>query len=289
MSQPTCHVCAKPTDAAICHDCTDQAVHAVKDLPSLIRELATVRARQTRVYKAGGRMHEPDQDWRGSEHALRQTVMPVDLDASALLTDTIALWQSYRWITSRAGAVAMRNRDDAADVHRVVMRGHRKALRAVDRSPSAFYAGPCHAMITEPVETLVNDTIYVQMITQRCERDLYAWPGSEGQIRCDGYRSDRPGDEGCRTLHSAADREKWLAAAVHESLVTIDELLAALPSLFPTYPQPPRSVALAWVRQGRLFVHGVRANADETFRGSDLLDLVEAYKPKRFATRRKAG
>lgn len=201
---------------------------------------------------------------------------------------TRSLAELVRWLLAHADTIRL---DEAAgEIHRDIVGLRDDLLRAVDRSPSPFYAGPCHAQTTEPTTTTRDGTIYVQTVSRRCERQLYAWPGAK-EIRCDGYRSSEPGDEGCGAVHTFAERDAWLRDAVEEALLTIDEMASVLPRMFKAYPQPPRSVMHAWVRQGRLVAHGLNHAGQPTFTGADMLELIARYRPKTFAPRpgRKAA
>jgi hypothetical protein len=147
-------------------------------------------------------------------------------------------------------------------------------VAAVDRTASRIYAGPCHALVEGAGEFTRGG---------RCQRDLYAKPGVD-EIRCDGHRAD---GEGCGAVHTTDERRDWLINALSGALVGLDEMLSALPHLFPDLTRPPRGVVSSWINQGRLMAHGCNATGEPTFVGGDVLNLIKAYKPHKFAPRRK--
>jgi hypothetical protein len=317
MTRSQCLVCARPTDAFLCMDCSSDLKDVFADLPDLAEAVADLASRQSRVYRASRRVRTPDQDWRGSEHALRPSPWPVDLDAAALLTEagnTLTTWARHlaesrgatvpdmrtdahtldasprmlaelvRWMLTHHDAIRM---DEAADEIQRELTGLRDRMRRmVDRAPSAFYAGPCHATVTEPVVEERGGTIYSHVITHRCERDLYAWPGREGEIRCDGYRSRTPGDQGCGAVHSAGEREQFLLDSIEDALVPLEVLRDVTKGKRPLLrlTWPPNATVRSWRFRGQLPVRYLDQQGRELFRGGDVLDLLTEWNEREQST-----
>lgn len=296
-----CQVCDAKADGFACRHCLTTLERAIGDMTSLMHEVSVVATRQTHVYRAGGPSKKPEEPpaepertipaWlrsRDGRIALRPTQMPVDLDAADLLWvagNTLSTWTRHiaasrdlelptaeemiGWLLTNVETVRW---DEAAgQIIEEITGLHRDLERAVDRSPSRIYAGPC----------------------AECKVDLYApWrPGSdefddrdEKEFTCDGYRSP---EDGCGETYTWSARRPWLASEIRGAMVTIDALIDALPDLFPDLPVPPQASFRGWVRDGRLMDHGRDRVGDLLFIGGDVLDLVERYKPKRFAPRRR--
>lgn len=380
MTKPICRACqAGVEDAFLCEGCTTQLERTLADLPGLINDVATRVVRQTRTYRASGRRREPDQDWRGAEHALRQTPEMVDFDASALLAEvrnSLTTWARHimesrgldivlgtanatmagpacaahahdfsvdgcglqpeqckqlhpghvhdysrkgcahdrdpetgelictllhcehescavirhgeltgiaatlvRWFMSDRVLGAIRQDEAAAQFCAAMDDLHAVLDKAVDRAPSALYAGPCHATVIEVHSEERNGTVYVTTSTGQCQRDLYTWPNAE-EIVCNGYRSDTAGDQGCGAVHSLAEREHWLRAAVDDALLPLATWQTALPKLLPQLTWPTRSTWWRWLQAERLTARSVDRSATELYRGGDLVDLVRAEQPR---------
>ena len=186
--------------------------------------------------------------------------------------------QLASWFIQRRDSIRL---DEAAgELHGDITGLQRRLLRAVDRSPSRLYAGPCHADVEHVISEEHDGTVYTRRMP-RCQRDLYAAANAK-MIVCDGWRGD---GEGCRSVHSWGSRKKWLQGEVEDALLPLSELIAAMPDIFPHLPKPPKTVVQAWVRQGRLIAQTVTAGGIELYRGGDLVDLVRQYRPKTFAPR----
>lgn len=298
-----CGVCeAEAGGAFLCKPCLNQLERDIGDMTSLMHEVSVVATRQANVYRAARRA-EPDAEvadldeeyaWRlarirphlrskDGRVTLPSTALPIDLDARELLydindtllaaacdlgADEISSRDVVAWLLTHINDV--RFYEDAARLYDELTYIHRRAEHAVDRSPERFYAGPCLAEHPD---------------TGRCERDLYVKPGAE-EITCDGYKGD---ETGCGASHSFGDRREWLTDALDAALVTIDDMLAALPILFPNLRVPRRHAVNSWIRDQRILPHGRNHVGKPTFVGRELLDLIEAYKPLPYAPRRRKG
>jgi hypothetical protein len=306
MSRP-CLVCQADNTAFLCKPCLGEVRRAIAEMPSLRHEISMLATGQTKVYRANGRP-DPNTDieaWDAEEKripswlrskqgrvTLPTTAGMVNLHARDLLTeaDTALIGWARHLAESRGIELAVTDRtqldgwlltnvdtirwDEAAgEMHTELTRLQHRMTRAVDRAPSRRDAGPCHAPLTD---------------NTRCQRRLYAWPGAE-EIICDGYRPaadlEVSYDVGCGARHSETDRDDHLRESLTTALVTIPELLDALPKLFPGYPRPGRGVAQSWVTNGRIFKRGTNHVGEDLFLGSELLHLVETYRPRGYAPR----
>lgn len=327
----TCTVCAAKTSAFLCNTCTRQLTDAFDALPALVNEILTAMTRQARVYRSTSRRRQPDPDWRGSDHALIATPLPLDVDASDLLHragNELTTWARHlaetrgvelpplttgpvvthdvyvtvvrnRWrvhreprivrgVQQRTDAALVRwllehrdaiRHDEAADqIHAAITKLRDDILAAIDRSPSPLYAGPCHTTSSQPFTEVRGGTIYVQVTEQKCERQLYAWPGAE-TIKCDGYRVRELGDEGCGAEHTFAEREEWLIDSIEDALIPLETLHAVTRGKRPmiSLTWPPHATVRSWRFRGRLAVRHLDHGGRELFRGGDVLDLVRDW------------
>lgn len=297
-----CGVCeAEAGGAFLCKPCLNQLERDIGDMTSLMHEVSVVATKQAKVYRAARRA-EPDTEaadldeeyaWRlarirphlrskDGRITLPSTALPIDLDARELLydindtllaaacdlgADEISSRDVVAWLLAHINDV--RFNEDAARLYDEITYIHRRAEHAVDRSASRIYAGPCHAALADGTQ---------------CDRDLYLKLGAE-EIRCDGHRGD---ETGCGTVHVYADREEWLRDHLEGALVTVDDMLAALPRLFPKLTVPRRGSINGWITNGRLVAHG-NHYGEPTFVGGELLDLIRSYKPHSYSPRRRAS
>lgn len=336
----TCRVCSADTNAFLCASCSKQLSDAFEKLPGLTDEVVTAMTRQTHVYRTTSRRRRTaEQDWRGSEYALRSTPTPGDLDAGALLSrvgNTLSTWARHlaesrgteipplhtaaivvtdvyvtvvrnRWRILREPRIvreprqrtqaalvrwllehrdAIRHDEAAEQIHADILRLRDDMLAAVDCAPSPLYAGPCQATVSEPLTEMRNGTIYIHVVTRKCERQLYAWPGAES-ITCDGYGSREPGDEGCRTQHGFPEREEWLLDSIEDALVPIDTLHDVTRGKRPmiSLTWPPHATVRSWRFRGQLAPRRVDRGGREWFRGGDVLDLVRDWNERERAKR----
>lgn len=201
------------------------------------------------------------------------------------------------WLADRVQS--LRYDEAGKEAHRRLIAVRHKLLRAVDRSPSRVYAGPCDGK---------DDN------GQRCGRPLYAMfnpfrvrdndeadeTGTERVVVCDGWRmiGDKewdPADHGCGAEYTAAERRYWLEAELADKLDTIGYWMYWLPKVMHDLPTVPESVMRSWTRElgpqkrARLVPHSVNRDGDPLFRGGDVMDLMARYKPKRYAPRPNRG
>lgn len=212
--------------------------------------------------------------------ALSSTPMPVDLSMSDLLWvagNTLSTWTRHVaefrgldlptprgmvvWLTGHASA--FRFDVDGPQAFDELTHLHSQLMRAVDRSPSRIYVGPCHAALDNG----------------KCQRDLYAKPGA-AEIVCDGFATEDATDIGCQTTHTAAERRSWLVDELEDALVPLETLKAAIPQLYPDRKRPTPSTWRSWQFRRRLVPYGVDIHGQELYRGGDVLDLISAMPPK---------
>lgn len=298
-----CRVCKATTSGFLCRTCTRELAKAIGDMPSLMHELSIVATKQARVYRANGRPADDSAEherWvlehemlpamlrsREGRSALTPTASPINLAARDLLWDagnTLSTWARdiaehhgaelptaetlLAWLLTNVEAV--RFQPAAEQIHDEITDLHRRMISAVDRSPSRIYAGPCHTGLAG---------------TARCQRPLYAWPGSL-VITCDGYDPKKPADSldvGCLATHTVIDRKQWLLDELEHALLPLDTLRAALPALFPQLVMPAAATWRSWGMRRRLTVKSVSLGGEPLYRGGDVLALVrdlEARRPK---------
>lgn len=241
-------------DEYLCRSCVRHAERVLADLPSLVRDLETTVTRQTRTYRASARgAQSPDEDWRGSAHALPATPLPVDLTASErgrtvceLLfewTDYLATWHGVKGmpiyarympltqlVPSAVGVLLrfadwMRSNEQGPDLANAVQCIRRDLRAIVDCRPERLYAGPCDA-----------DLGYAPELGYRCQQHLYRQWGHD-EIACDGHRQQpRAGrwySSGCGTIHTSQQRREWLRADVESRLLPLRLVWESLYELVP--------------------------------------------------------
>ena len=296
-----CQVCTADTDAFLCRACLNEIDRAIGDMTSLMHEVSLVATKQTNVYRSSGR---PDSQQRETEAwneeqaqiaawlrskdgrvALPSTALMVNLDARELLWvagNTLSGWTRHlaesraTETPTAAGMIgwlltyveSIRWDEAAGEMHDEITSLHRDLERAVDRSLDRVFAGPCTGEVAEGVQ---------------CGLDLYfAGPKAES-IKCDGWRS--PGQEGCGATYTITERREWLIGSLDDALVTVDDMLNALPSLFPELMIPRRHSVNSWIRDKRIISHGKNYVGEPTFVGGELLALIRAYKPHKYGPR----
>lgn len=290
-----CRVCSAETSAFLCRPCLGEVERAIGDMPSLLHELSIVATGQANVYRANGKGDDIEavERWETEQHdipawlrsregriTLPQTRPMIHLGARELMWEignTLSTWAMHLaesrgirpgdeawptaddlapWLLRKVDAIRW---DEAADqIHDEVTYVHRQATRAVDRSPSRIYAGPCHAVGEDG----------------RCERDLYAWPGSD-EVVCDGHRGD---EIGCESVHTAAERLEWLIDSIEDALLPLAQWQQALPRMFPELHWPPRQTWWRWAEPGgryqRIYAQSRDRVGIDLYRGGDVLDVV---------------
>jgi hypothetical protein len=193
-----------------------------------------------------------------------------------------------QWLLGNLDAIRL---DEAAgEILTEITQLRADLMRAVDNSPSPFYAGPCHAMTDEIVTSVRAGTVYVTTVRRRCELDLYAWVNpwdterDDAKIVCRGRRSV---EDGCGTVHTVADRQDWLLDSIEDALLPIEVWRLALPTMVDSLEWPHRSwwSLLADPSRPRRILPKTVIDGVEFFRGGDLLDWVEREQPRIKAAR----
>lgn len=304
-------------DAVICRPCTDELERAIGDMTSLLHEVSLLATRQTRVYRAAP-PPGPDDELAGleEEYAHRQAAIPawlrsrdgritlprtpdmINLGARDLLADaydTLLTWAStigadeisskrvVAWLLTNINDA--RFHEEAAMMHDEITYLHRRMERAVDRSPSRVYAGPCEnkeCLQPNSDGQLVPTDLYAPWAPASAE-DEHADERNEKEFTCDGHRTN---GVGCGQAYTWAARRPWLIETIRTSRVTVDDVIAALPCLFPDAPMPPRMSIMGWIRDGRLMADGGNNVVGEPlYPGGRFLELIANYKPKKYAPR----
>lgn len=157
---------------------------------------------------------------------------------------------------------AFRWDETGPDAHQQLTAMHLRMVRAVDRSASRVFAGRCDAEIDGG----------------RCTEPLYAWPGSDKTVVCDGYRpvferadpkQPRLAPNPCRAEHSRTGRVAWLIEVAGGQLYPMDFWAEHLPPLLPELRWPTRTTWAKWAAK-----MDARAVIDEVplFRGDDVIE-----------------
>lgn len=183
------------------------------------------------------------------------------------------------WLADRINAV--RYDEAGPDMHAELTALRRHLAHLVDRAPSYVYAGPCHATLLDTGQRC--DQALYAAFSPWAKRDDRAQP-DERVIACDGFRPanlhDDPNDPtptgtGCGAEHTIEDRTEWLIAELHDQLRTLDFWQRWLPQLLPSLAWPSRSTWWRWRETRRLEAKTITPDAEELFRGGDLIELVE--------------
>lgn len=246
----------------LCRKCQHRAEKALGDLPALTRDLEHVTvARQDHIQHASsGKARTPDEDWRGSTHALVRTPWPADVNASQRGRDVLELlfeWADHiaHWYDQRGMplftqhrpltelvpyAVAMilghsdwmRTAEQGPDLANAIHCIRRDLRRIVDVRPARLYAGPCNA-----------DLGYGDGLGYTCGLSLFRQWGAD-DIACDAHQpSGAVGwwpSTGCEHTHLAADRTEHLRASVEEHLLPLRLLWESL------YLLEPKASGIDW-------------------------------------------
>lgn len=189
------------------------------------------------------------------------------------------------WLLKNIDAIQF---DEAAPVIYIELTGmHRRMTRAVDRSPSRLYAGPCQADLDGK---------------DRCKAELFSWPPPrfdddterlrwerDNPILCDGYKPPLTDPKkvwhgGCQTHHERADRRTWLLDDLEDRLLPWSMLEDALPSVATHLQWPTRTT---WWRWRKLVPAKTVIDGVEFFRGGDVIDLCRREQQRIKGNQRK--
>lgn len=238
----TCAVCAAPTDATICHGCTNGLAVDLGQAPTLLRELDTTRYRLARLGGHGGAGDTP-LPWHE----------PASLAARQL---TAELWGWARVVHEELDhevpidpATYLERRVDgirimpwAGDLHARVTELIRAGWRAIDRPEQRYYAGPC---------------------SETCDTRLWFAAGQIA-ITCPT----------CRSRWLAQERRDWLLAAARDVEAPAVEIASALSLM--TGRRLTASTIRVWVHRGLLVAVGERDGA-KLYRLGDVLDVLTRH------------
>lgn len=299
MTDVRCKVCDAPTgdDAWLCRGDTSHLEVVLAELPTLLDELSVTLTRQdhiSRVSSSGRRAapERPDDRPEDEPHlGVKEQGSPMHLGAAAAFDDaddTLGTWachiaehravpldlpagrsQAARCALWLLRHVASLRLDEAVgELYDEVTYVHGQVERVINRPADRIYAGPCHADVVKGQD----DTLRVE----RCELDLYARWGAD-TITCDGWNADD--GQGCRTVHTAADRHGFQLDAVEGALLPLALLRAAVPRMMGR-EKPDRRTVDSWVRRGLLPQVGLDRHGDGLFRGSDFTEQMARYTPR---------
>jgi hypothetical protein len=177
----------------------------------------------------------------------------------------------YGWLLTNLDTI--RWDEAAAAIYVELTAMHKRMTRAVDRSPSRLYAGPCRAELDDGTT---------------CKAELFSWPPPrldndidrllwerDNPIECDGYKPpltdpSLPWAPGCGHQHQRAARRAWLVDDLEDRLLPWSMLEDALPSVATDLVWPTRST---WWRWRKLVPAKTVIDGTEFYRGGDVMDL----------------
>jgi hypothetical protein len=251
--------------ALLCAGCAGLLERVLSEVPSLVEDLETTRARLSRT---GGRSigggHSSERPLPWSEHAA---------EASGLLRSTLVSW--VRVVVDERGVTAPRNtleavavfllrhvewlrhHPDAAEVVDEIRFAVREARQAVDRAPDRWYAGRCgHVDLEAQVEAIVMSGVP----PIPCPEELYVREGAD-TVQC----------RTCSTEHNVERRRASLSRRIEDQLASARDLTTAVSNLVrPISMNTIRS----WVLRKRLVEHGQTPEGVALYRVGDVLDLL---------------
>jgi hypothetical protein len=264
----------------LCSGCARLLERTLAEVPSLVEDLETTRARQSRT---GGRSigggHSSERPLPWSEHAA---------EAAVLLRSTLVAWAQVVVEERGVGAPRdtlggvsgfllrhvewLRHHPDAAELVDEVRFAVRQARQAVDRAPDRWYAGRCgHVDLEAQVEAIVMSG----PPPVPCAEELYVREGAD-TVQC----------RTCSTEHDVERRRAVLTRRVKDQLASARELTTAVSNL-------ARPISLntirSWVKRKRLVERGQTTDGVALYRVGDVLDLLAADASRSADTGRRAG
>lgn len=270
----TCR-CGRETrdDTFVCDHCVRRLRRDLGDIPYYAEQLDVTLARQGRqgAYRVGS---------RSSERPL-----PFDWTASVTvgtLVNTLTVWARSMGVRPQPNISALcTHMIGAVDWVRTAPEGPQMVdeiryligeIRArVDRPPD-WYAGPCRAQsfLADVVED-AEGAISLRVSEERhCNATL--WTRLDSRIIvC----------RECKAKHIVAERRGWLVRQVEQTLVPLNLVVDALPTLIGVTVS--RDTARKWVTRGRLERRGLSGDGVELFSGADIMDLARRVRPRRTA------
>ena len=238
--------CAGDTgDGLLCPRCTGRLRQALTAIAQLWPDLEVVLSRQARTGSGGKRVDDSPlpvdvqalKVYSYVRNQLQTWVRLLDMGDLGGLSEP-RLWAL--WLSARTERCRTHVASDEILAEFEYCRG--LVWRVVDLAPEMLYCGSC------PV----------------CGGYLYAKPGAK-EVVC---RRCAQAGIGTPAVNVAARRGE-MGAAAEDLLVTLDELLVAVPSLYGV--EVRRNTVSVWVHRGRLVTHG---RDPVRYRVGDVLDLV---------------
>lgn len=239
-----CPCCDRPTaDGLMCHTCTGRLTGDLRTMARLWPALEGVLAKTARRGSGGGRRTDPS---------------PLPLDPHAYKVRTYVRNQVTTWCRELdLGDPPPDGRTRTlilwliARIQRI--RGHGAS------DEIAAEMGYCRTLVWQAVDLAAERTYCGACDT--CGADLYARPGATEVLCRDCEKA------GLITLPvDVAARREAMRATAEDTLVTMDELLTAVPSLYGV--EIRRGTVVSWASRGRLASHAGR------YRVGDVLTLA---------------
>ena len=239
MNCPACG--AETPDGMLCSGCTGRFRSALLAVARLWPDLEVTLSRQARTGTEGKRT-DPSPLPVDVEALKAYSYVRNQLATLAALTGCGVSDPRMRALWLAGNADRCRTLETAADELGEVEYCRTLIRRVVDLPPELLYCGSC----------------------QVCGGYLYAKPGAENVTcrRCVKAGIDTP-------AVPVEARRGEMRAAAEDLLVTMDELLTAVPALYGV--QVRRNTVSVWVHRGRLLPRG---SDPQLFRIGDVVDLV---------------
>lgn len=268
---PACPLCDPGNDGPLCARCIRRVRRALVDVPGLVDDLESTVTRQA----TGQRTRRPEghpaplpfvdgpkiTEARQCVAALQEWARHVGGDGRGARSAALTLLGADEWF---------RESDQAPRAGRVILQIRAALRRAVDRPAARFYAGKCGAELTTLVVDQDGDVLTPALEVSTCDGDVYAEPGDPLALCSE-----------CRVGHPVVERRETLLAALEWVQLPLPEILAALPVLIGSRPEP--ATVRQWRARGRLEAASTTPTGVALYRAGDVIRLARASRKRKTA------
>jgi hypothetical protein len=260
--------CGRPTrdEAQVCDSCIRRLRRNLGDIPYYADQLDVTLTRQSRLasYRVGSRSAERPLpfDWLASvtvgtlHNTLTSWARTISVRQPPVRIADLCLY-----LEERVGSWARISPEGPQMVDEVSYL-LRELKTRIDRPPD-WYVGPCSMprVVLQPALTEAGRVTLAIVDERICQATL--WTRLDAKIIiC----------RECKARFPAAERREWLVAQVEDSLVPLNLIVDALPTLIGV--TVARDTARKWVSRTRLVPRGLSMDGDELFRGGDVMELA---------------